>query len=57
MFYVYESCKRGCIVYNGYKHGAAESHYGEEDIDDADYFDEEIYRENLPLELDADESE
>ena len=57
MFAVYGGCKSGCIFYNGYKHHAAESHYGDQDIDDTDYFDDDIYHEELPIDSDDDDDD
>ena len=54
MFTVYEVCKRGCISYNGYMHRAAESHYTEQDIDDTDYFDDDVYHEKILIATDED---
>ena len=55
MFSVYEACKHGCVTYNGYRHRAAESHYTGQDIDDTDYFDEDIYHEKPLLGMSDDE--
>ena len=54
MFTVYEVCKRGCISYNGYMHRAAESHYTDQDIDDTDYFDDDVYHEKILIATDED---